>query len=354
MKREKLLFSTLAVLLAVMLFAGCGAPIAEKPESQPSEAINTQSSEDMSEKLEPKIKIAYVANMLSHEFYQRCIIGMEQAAAENGIELLIADSNSDVMQQVSHLETYADQAIDAIVMSPIDPLALAGGVKKAADNGIPTVTESNSVEGAVTMVGAYWKTNGQKMGEWTGQYLLDHNMEANVLIIGFPSFEDTVNVEAGFVEKLEESGVKINKIISVDGQAFKEKSLQVATDALTANPDINVIMGINDDSILGAIQAAKAMGMDLSKMVTLTHGLEGNPACVAMIEEKTLTAAYALFPELYGQSMIKAVLKAIAGEDLPELYESPMTMITQENIGTFYKKADGVYQLNFEAVKGLS
>lgn len=344
---------TVLVLMTGLILAGCTAPVDQKDttgaEAEQSEEVNAGDQE-----AEETIKIVYVANMLSHEFYQRCIVGMEQAAAENGIELLIADSNSDVNMQVNHLETYMNQDISAIVMSPIDPAALVGAVQKAADNGIPTITESNSVDGAATMVGAYWKKNGENMGEWTGQYLLDNNLEGNVLIIGFPNFEDTVNVEAGFTEKLNESGATINKVVSVDGQAFKEKAMQVATDALTANPDINVIMGINDDSILGAVQAAKALGMDLSKIVTLTHGLEGNPGCVAMLEEKTLTAGYALFPELYGQSMINAALAAIAGEELPELYESPMTMVTAENGGEFYIKDGDEYVLNFDAIKDLN
>jgi ribose transport system substrate-binding protein len=346
----------IALLLAVCLvfgalFAGCAAGKATSgtEKTAASSAADDTTSAGGTGK---KMKFAYVANMLSHEFYQRCIKGMQAACDEDGIELVMADSNSEPATQVNNLEIYASQNdVDAILCSPIDPAALVGGVKKAADKGIPTITESNAVEGAVTMVGAKWHDNGAKMGAWAGKWLLDHNMEGNVLIVGYPAFNDTVQVEAGFTEALKASGAKINYVVSIDGQAFKEKAMQVATDALTAHPDVNVIMGINDDSILGAIQAAKAQGMDPAKMLTITHGMEGNPGLKAMMEDHTLTGGYALFPEFYGQSMVKAALAAVNGEKLPELYETPMLMLDESTANKFYQKSGEDYVLNLDAVK---
>jgi len=300
-----------------------------------------------------KLKIAYVANFLSHEFYQRCIEGMKVEAEALGVELLIADSNSDVNTQINNFDNYISQKVDAIMLTPIDPNAVAGSVKKAKEAGIPTITESNPVEGAVTMVGADWYSNGKQMGKWTGEYLKANNIKGKVLIIGFPAFQDTSNVEKGFIEALKETGADAEIVANVDGQAVKEQSLVVATDALTANPDINVIMGINDDSALGGIQAYKSAGKDISKLVSLSHGLEGNAGCKAIAEEKSLTAAYALFPEVYGQSMLRAAVAAVKGEELPELYKSPMTMVTAENLGSFYVKEGEEYKLDFESAKKL-
>lgn len=351
---RKLMMLVAIVSVAIFAFSGCAAKVESSVATTEEGAAAEQApaTEASTQEAPAKtMKFAYVANMLSHEFYQRCIKGMQAACDEAGIELVIADSNSEPATQVNNLEIYASQKdISAILCSPIDPAALVGGVKLAADNGIPTITESNAVEGAVTMVGAKWLDNGTKMGTWAGEWLKARNMEANVLIIGFPAFNDTVQVEKGFVDALTASGVKINYIVSVDGQAFKEKAMQVATDALTANPDVNVIMGINDDSILGAIQAAKAQGLDVTKMLTLTHGIEGNAGCRAIFEEGTLTGGYALFPELYGQTMVKAAIEAVNGVTLPELYITPMMMLDKDTGSQFYKLVGDNYELDLAAL----
>jgi len=348
-KKGKSLLVVLTFMMALSILAGCGGVTSSSTAIDSTKTVATSGNKPT----ETKKKIGYVANFLSHEFYQRCIEGMKLEASAQGVELLVVDSNSDVNLQVSNIENYIAQKVDAIMLSPIDPKAVAQVVQKAKEAGIPVITESNKVDGAATMVGADWYSNGQQMGKWLGEYLESKGIVGKVLIVGFPSFQDTINIEKGFTEALKLASPDTVIAASVDGQAVKEKSLVAATDALTANPDINVIMGINDDSTLGAIQAYKAAGKDMSKLISITHGLEGNAGCKAMAEEKTLTAAYALFPEIYGESMMKAAIAAISNETLPELYKSPMAIVTADTLASFYTKTGEDYKINFESAKSL-
>ena len=47
---------------------------------------------------------------------------------------------------------------------------------------------------------------------------------------------------------------------AVDGGGVIDKANPAATDLIQANPDMNVIFGINDDSSLGTVRALKAAG----------------------------------------------------------------------------------------------
>lgn len=331
-------------LMMSLFFTACGS---EKQNTQTTQSTTVAETEKVE-----KLKIGYVANFLGHEFYQRVIEGMKEQAAQMNVELVVADSNSDVNTQNNNIESYIAQKLNAIVLSPIDPAAVQGSVAKAKAAGIPTITESNAVEGAVTMVGAVWYESGRNMGKWMGEYVKSKGITGKVLIVGFPSFQDCVNIEKGFTEVMKELVPDI-QIVSIDGQAVKEKAFIAASDAITANPEINLIMGINDDSTLGGVQAYKAAGKDMSKLVSITQGLEGNAGCTAMAEEKSLTAAYALFPEVYGQNMLKAAVEAANKKELPQLYKSPMCIVTLDNLSTFYKKDGENYKIDYSAAKDI-
>jgi ABC-type sugar transport system substrate-binding protein len=295
-----------------------------------------------------KIQIGWSANFLSHEFYQKARKGMEAKAAELGLELMITDANSDTSKQMSDIETMIAKGVDAIMITPVDSKAAATAVAFASERGIPVITESNPVEGTKTLVGANWYDNGVMIGKWTGEYLFENNITGNILLIGFPAFEDTTNVARGYKDGLAMTSANYSFVAEVDGQAMKETSLSKATDALTAHPEINVIFGINDDSAIGGILAYEAAGLDTSKLISGTHGFEGNAAAKAMHEDGTLSSGVALFPEVYGMTMVEAAYKAYLEEDLPDLYLSPMTVITQSNFLDFYSQDGNEYYLDFD------
>ena len=299
-----------------------------------------------------QLTFAYLASFLSHEFYQRAISGMETEAKSHNVKLLIADSNNDVSTQVGHMETYIAQKPNAIILSAVDPNSLISLVQKAKAAGIVVVSDGQPIGGGEdTIVGNDWYDNGRMLGEWLVEEVRRRGIEPNILVVGLPTLPIIVDLEKGFTDSFQKSGI-VHRLTSVDGQGMKEDSLVKATDALTANPDINIIFGINDDSILGAIQAAKALGLDPTKMITMTNGLEGNAGCIAMAEEGTLTVACALFPEIYGAYMVKASIEAV-DRKLPELYMSPVTIVTKENMSKFYVKQGEDYVLNYENALSL-
>ena len=55
-------------------------------------------------------------------------------------------------------------------------------------------------------------------------------------------------------------------------------------DALTANPDVNIIFGINDDSALGGLQSYIAAGLDTDNLLVVGFGCEGI-ACKDALQE---------------------------------------------------------------------
>ena len=186
-----------------------------------------------------------------------------------------------------------------------------------------------------------------------GEYAKENNMELNLLIVGFPNFEDCRLRVEGFKEGLEESGANYTIKQEVDSQGLKEKALAVSTDALTANPDINAIFGINDDSTQGAIQAYKSSGLDMDKLVAVGFGLEGSVGREALLNNTPIKAELAMFPEYAGASLVEAAVKAYKGEELPERVITPTVMITPDTYTDYYKQQGDDWILDFSVVDAL-
>ncbi len=301
-----------------------------------------------------KLKVGYIVSDMSHEWYQNICNGATRRAKEKGVDLTIADAAMNPGTQISQAENLLASGVDVLVLTPVDAKALAGVVADATDAGVPVVTESNKVAGAVTYVGISNQAAGKKAGLWMADYAKKNNIDPKVLIIGFPNYEDCRQRVTGFKEGMDEAGAKYVVKQEVDSNGSKEIALRVAADALTANRDVNVIFGINDNSTSGGMNAYKEAGLDESKLTAIGFGFEGVVGREALLGNTPYKSALGMFPDYVGAAFIDAAIAISKGEKLPEHYETPTVMITRENFPTFYtKNADGSYTTNFAAIDAL-
>ena len=347
---KKALVSLLLVMFVLSsVLTGCGqkAPAAA-PTPAPAKVETTPAPSTK------KLKVGYVVNFMSHQWYQNICNGAKARAAEVGVDLLIADANQDSNAQISAAENMITQKVDILVLTPVDAKALAPIVKKAKDAGIPVITESNKVDGAVSFVGIDNKAGGKKAGLWLVDYVKANKIDPKILIVGLPNFDDCRNRVDGFKEALKESGIKYEIKQEVDGQGMKEKALTVSQDALTAHPDVNVIYGINDDSTTGGMAAYKAAGLDEKKLTAIGFGFEGSVGQSALLSGGPYKASLAMFPNYVGVSLIDAAVSLSKGEKLPDHYQTPTVVITKDNFDKFYSKDGTGYKMSFDAIRAES
>ena len=63
-----------------------------------------------------RLKIGYVVNFMSHEWYQNICKAAEKHAREMGVDLIIADANMDVAAQISKAENFLAQGVDVLIL----------------------------------------------------------------------------------------------------------------------------------------------------------------------------------------------------------------------------------------------
>jgi ABC-type sugar transport system substrate-binding protein len=284
---------------------------------------------------EAEFTIGYVCNYMSHQWYQNIILGMKEKAAAIGAEVKVADSDLDQNRNISEAESFIAQKVDVLVITPVDPNAIGTVIQKAEAANIPVVTEGFVVEGADTYVGIedYW--SGYYGGETAGEYVKENfgGRKANILLIDLP-FEIACRARCdGFMDGFTKTGVSYELIARVDGGGMIDQALDVATDAFTAHREINVVFGINDDSSLGAYEAAKAVGMNIDpkQFLIVTCGFEGAPGMKALEDPShPLKVAICMFPQMVGYGLVEAAYDLYQGKTVPEIQYTPTIAVTPE------------------------
>jgi len=295
-------------------------------------------------------RIGYVVNYAMHEWYQNVMKGMRERVAEYGIQLEIIDANLDMARQIAAAEDLIAKQVDVLIVTPVDQRGAEPILDMAEAAGIPVVIEASAVEGMKTMVAISDYDAGVKVGEWAGEYVQEHlDGRANVLDITLSALRPTVLRSMGFADGIR-SVIDDVEIFQVEGQGLKDEAVRVATDALTADPTINVIFGINDDSALGGLQAYQAAGLDESELLVIGFGLEGVAGKSALLAGGPYKVSAAMFPEYVGLRCIDQAI--LVYNDMPvKLHEVTPTMaMTADLLPEYYDQVEDDWEPNFAAI----
>src|ERR1700738_2314031 len=115
-----------------------------------------------------------------------------------------------------------------------------------------------------------------------------------------------------------------------------DRALEVSTAALAQNGDIDIIYGINDSSSLGGLQAWKAAGKPMDKLLVVGTGGEGLAFINAMEEEPSSRIAAAMFPEKEGYTTIDAAVQVFQGKQVPPHIVSPTAALVGDDWKKYY------------------
>jgi len=299
-------------------------------------------------------KVGWVGNYMMHEWYQTVQKGMKARAEQLGIQLEVADANLDMAKQVSMAEDLIAKVFDVLIISPVQQEGAEAIVKKAKAEGVPLVIEASPVKGMTTIVAICDYDCGFKGGVETGKYVKAKlGGKARILAVDLPMLRPCILRVDGFVDGIHTIIPDAEVVHRIDGQGLKDKAIQVATDALTKDSNINVIYGCNDDSALGAMQAYKSAGLDMKKLVVCGTGSEGLAFIKAMQEGGPYKVEAAMFPEAVGYECVNMAVKLFNGEKVPEHWVTPTFGLTADNWKKYYSVSGDVRTPNWDMINKI-
>ncbi len=268
MKKMKQMISMLVVCAMVFAMVGCGSD-----EDTSSADTTTDTSEEVAEETVVEeesgeaIKIGFSPYTLTNEYFSAVEAGVQAACDELGWEMISNDPQSDSTVQAQQIDDMIAQGITGLIYIPNDSQNVISVLQACQDAGVYVINVDNVIqEDDYDLVSAIIASDnwglGALSGNWVGE---NHPDGAEILIVHLQTAEScAINVQ-GFWDGIEEvTGTldNFNEVQVVEGGGATDIAYTAVSDALSANPEINVIYCINDTSAAGAIQAVADAGLE--------------------------------------------------------------------------------------------
>jgi DeoR/GlpR family transcriptional regulator of sugar metabolism len=238
------------------------------------------------------------------------------------------------------------EGIDAVVLPPIGGRGAETLRLLARRRHIPFLAESAPQEGGVYL-GPDNFTAGRELGRVAGKLLAGKIKEARLLLVSLEGLPNTRARCDGFIKGFSASFRGPVRQWRIDGQGSFRVALRASLDAFSAHPDINVIFGVNDHSVLAAIEASDRCGV--TDVGAFSVGGEGSLLFQTLAARGKLLACAALFPEIVGIRAIEILAKALQGGEMPKEVSTPHVVITPETLGNYYRQTSSGWVLAPEA-----
>ncbi|MEJ6782663.1 substrate-binding domain-containing protein [Aminobacter sp. Piv2-1] len=243
--------------------------------------------------------------------------GVKDGAAAGGAEVLEINIDGDQAKETEAIDTYIARKVDAIVIAPLSATNSAAALKRAKDAGIAVIALNGGLQDG-SIAAATFSTSNTDLGKTSGAAAAKFITEklggkAKVGILAFSSLlpEQSGERTGGF-KGAAAQGNQID-IEAAQDAWLPEKAVTVATDIMTANPEINVIFAANEGGTIGAMQAVRNAGKAGQVFV---FGIDGSEQLAKGLTagDDVLQAVTAQSPREMGKMGAEAALKVLKGE----------------------------------------
>ena len=265
-----------------------------------------------------KGKIGVTCMDLTNPFFKLIANVMQEEAAKYGYEVVALSGGLDPAKQNNQLSDFVAQGYDAIFLNPVDSRAAGEGVRKAHEAGIPVFTYDVQVtdEQAKDLIVSHIGSDNYQGGLLAGESMMKVTGDkGQVAIITYPEVTSCILRVNGFKDYLKEHNSKLEIVTELSGKGNRGDGYAVATDILTAYPNIVGIFAINDPSGLGAYAAVLKTGK--TELVTIV-AFDASPAGKQAVFEKKLYDSPQQFPRKMAVGTVEAFIKYLNGEEVPK------------------------------------
>jgi DeoR/GlpR family transcriptional regulator of sugar metabolism/ABC-type sugar transport system substrate-binding protein len=240
--------------------------------------------------------------------------------------------------------------VDAIVLPPIEGRGADTLRSMARRCDIPFLAESSQQEGGVYLGPDNFAVS-RELGHRAGRMLSGTIERAHVLLVSLELLPNTRSRCDGFFKGFEETFKGLVQCWRVDGRGSFRIALAACRDAFAVHPTINVVFGVNDHSVLAALEASDRSG--IGSVAGFAVGGEGGALFEVLRGGRKLRACAALFPEIVGMLAIDVLAARLSGGGMPREVRTPHAILTPDNLGDYYRREPTGWALTPKAQERL-
>jgi inositol transport system substrate-binding protein len=265
----------------------------------------------------------------------------DYAKTKSGVNLQIEDGQNDVNKQLSQIQNFIAQKVDAIIVNPVDTDATPQMTKLAVDAGIPLVfvnrmpsdsklpekvafVGSNEADSGTLEMKEVCKLLGGKgdivviMGELSNQAARQRTQDVDDVIAKEPC-----------------TGIKIVQKQTANWD--RTQAIDLMTNWITSGLKPAAVVSNNDEMAIGAIQALKQAGLAGGK--TIVGGVDATQDGLGAMKDGDLQVTVFQNAAGQGKGAVDTALALAKGEKIADpMVWVPFELVTPANMDTYLKK----------------
>jgi DeoR/GlpR family transcriptional regulator of sugar metabolism/DNA-binding LacI/PurR family transcriptional regulator len=231
---------------------------------------------------------------------------------------------------------------DALILPPLSGSWAQTLRQQAVRSRVPFLAESAPQAGGLYLGPDNW-SRSRELGRHGGREVAGVSEAAEILLISLDELTNATDRMNGFLAGFRETFPGQVTAHQVQGRGFLKDVVRQARDAFRTHPGINVVFGVNDHTVLGALEMAERLGRDV---LAYSVGGEGDALFDTLASGGPLRATLALFPEVVGRVAIDTVCRCFAGEAIGEAVITPAEVLTPETLPDFYRREADRWRLD--------
>jgi ABC-type sugar transport system substrate-binding protein len=295
-----------------------------------------------------KHKVGALTKSLANPYFLRMKQGYEYAQKKLGVEVVFGSTPTEAAdqksgqpllpadtEQLNILQSWlAEGSLEGLVVTPFRPTSLNRALTMASRKDLPIINIDELIPEEVAKADGIKiltriASNNVEVGKLDAQLVLNSVPKGSdvAVIEGDPRTTSSMERVKGFTRAAEEGGLKI--VASQPANWDRKKARELATTTLAVNPNLKAIFVANDDmaqGVVNAVQAASAVG----KVAVVS--VDATPDALEAVKQGLLAGTVAQYPDAMAYIAIETMVKKLNGETVPETIDSPVKLITKDNL----------------------
>lgn len=264
---------------------------------------------------------------------------METAIAglckDMGIELVAVDANLNANTQISQIQTFASQGVDAIICNAVmtengdQIMETAGDIPVAFVNILPTADLSGQ---KATKIGS----NEREAGRFQAEFLSDFFKAKGktdlsyVMMQGILGLSYTIDRTGSAVDGLAENGLNAICVYEDTGEYDRVKAQNKMQTFLGTGQSFDAVICNNDEMALGCIEAMKSAGIDPKEVPVV--GIDATIQALTSMQSGELAMTVFQNPVGQGHAAVRAGVLMAQGKTVPQDIVIAYEKVTPESV----------------------
>jgi ribose transport system substrate-binding protein len=250
-------------------------------------------------------------------------------AKADGFTLIIDDPGSDQQKQINTIDTWIQEGVGALIVQPVGaPETIETEAAKARKAGIKWITYANQITNQDATLGFDHVAGGNEIGKAACDYVKANlGGTAKAALLTYEPGAWAQKREQGINQGLASCGAKITVVAKHDALSQTDGVTAMST-ILQANPDVNIVLAVEETATEGAYQAFVNAGKSANDPKLFLAGIDGTKHALQLIQQGSMyRASAALSLTAVGKGMVLLPQRLEAGTTGD--YLVPLELVTK-------------------------